>query len=195
MKVDWESSMVFVGLYDGTVWCRDLHPYDEEVVRRVGSGGHASGEVLCIDVAGAVVLSGSGQPTYYQQEDPHATLRIVSIEMPPFRVMHELGASDGGHTDSINAILIVDGPTFEGDNMCCTAVTASSDGSLIVWDVAAGKALFTCGWHGGSAVTAMARVDDESILSCSVNGMMRCMRPHLGSIVKSAKVGTSYISY
>eukprot|EP00966_Prymnesium_polylepis_P252068 5827411-Prymnesium_polylepis.1 len=95
--------------------------------------------------------------------------------------MHELGANDGGHADSINDILVTDGPTFEGrgDDMRCTAVTAASDGMLIVWDVGAGKALRRC--SHGAAVTAMARVDEEFILSCGVDGQVREWRWRTGS--------------
>ena len=191
LKVDWESScgapMLFVGLFDGTVWSRYLEPTDEDggPPRQLGAGCHADGQVLCIDVSGATVLSGSGEPSYNDEACAGATLRVVSLQRFPFQVTHELGADDGGHTDSINDILITDGPVFEGqaaDEMRCAAVTAASDGMLIVWDVAAGRVMRRC--SHGAAVTALARVDDEFILSCGVDGQVREWRWRTGSQVR-----------
>ena len=178
VKVDWDSldrPFIYAGLYDGTVWSRTVD-YEEPAPRKLGEG-HADGQVLAIDANGTFVLSGSGEPSYNRSEATNPTLRIVNLCTFPHEVAHELGADAGGHTDSINDILILSCSHDDATHkVSCTAVTAASDGLLIVWDVVAGKALHRCtppadyGLDG--AVTAIARVDDQTLLSCGADGVL-----------------------
>ena len=52
-----------------------------------------------------------------------------------------------------------------------------------MWDVAAGKALRRC--SHGAAVTAMAKVDDDdTVLSCGVDGQVREWRWRTGVLLR-----------
>ena len=142
VKVDWESDSLAVGLHDGTVRVCDLvGDYNFQV----GQGSHDSGQVLALDWCGAMLVSGSGEPSYNRQPCPGATLRIVRLDrnFPRSSPVHELGARDGGHVDSINAIKIVElaeVPAVEisenvwsaADPRSCVACSASSDNLVIV---------------------------------------------------------------
>ena len=116
VKVDWESDTLAVGLHDGSVYVCDLHGearwgFGGTVQVSVGEGSHASGQVLALDRCGKILVSGSGNPSYTRQPCPGATLRVVRLKKSGFwgwSQMYELGARDGGHVDSINAIKIVE---------------------------------------------------------------------------------------
>ena len=180
VKVDWKSNLFAAGLYDGRVFIVSLHDdeaRDHANLRPAGDGHHVD-EVLALDIAGSFLLSTSGQPSYYDQPATTSTLRIISVESSPFEDLCELGARHGGHTDSINAVKVV-AYAFDGANHSCTAVTASSDSTLIVWDICAQKAIRTM--RASAALRALETVSDTStsdaasaaattLLSCSLDG-------------------------
>ena len=166
VKVDWESDTLAVGLHDGTVRVCDLvGDYNFQV----GQGFHASGQVLALDWCGEMLVSGSGEPSYNRQPCPGSTLRIVRLDRdrPSSSPVHELGARDGGHVDSINAIKIVElagtraveisDVWSAADVRSCVACSASSDNMVIVWDLVAGKPLRQLAAHR-APVTALALV-------------------------------------
>ena len=180
VKVDWKSNLFAAGLYDGRVFIVSLHDdeaRDHANLRPAGDGHHVD-EVLALDIAGSFLLSTSGQPSYYDQPATTSTLRIISVESSPFEDLCELGARHGGHTDSINAVKVV-AYASDGANHSCTAVTASSDSTLIVWDICAQKAIRTM--RASAALRALETVSDTStsdaasaaattLLSCSLDG-------------------------
>ena len=170
VKVDWESDTLAVGLHDGSVYVSDLHGEARwgsggtgKVL--VGEGSHASGQVLALDRCGKILVSGSGNPSYHEQPCPGATLRVVRLKNSGFwgwSQMYELGACDGGHVDSINAIKIVEiGELAHGEigagEGSCVACSASSDHLLLVWDLVAGRPLRQLAAHR-APVTALALV-------------------------------------
>ena len=182
VKVDWKSKLFAAGLYDGRVFIVSLH--DDEArdhanrQPRLAGDGHHVDEVLALDIAGIFLLSTSGQPSYYDQPATTSTLRIISLESSPFEDLCELGARHGGHTDSINAVKVV-AYAFDGANHSCTAVTASSDSTLIVWDICAQKAIRTM--RAAAPVRALETISNTStgdeapaaaatLLSCSLDG-------------------------
>ena len=193
---DWTAGGIAVGLFDGTVWLSDNITGNGGPNRRAGPGGHADGQVLAIDWVGSLVLSGSGEPSYHERSTTsvgyHPTLRVVSLQRSPFEVVHELGPANGGHTDSINDILIVD-EHFDGESLRCTAVTASTDGQLIVWDAVAGRPLRRC--VHGRAVTAMARVDGEILLSAGRDGQVREWRWRSGACLRELLLSPSMVPF
>ena len=180
VKVDWKSNLFAAGLYDGRVFIVSLHDdeaRDHANLRPAGDGHHVD-EVLALDIAGSFLLSTSGQPSYYDQPATTSTLRIISVESSPFEDLCELGARHGGHTDSINAVKVV-AYASDGAKHSCTAVTASSDSTLIVWDICAQKAIRTM--RASAALRALETVSDTStsdaasaaattLLSCSLDG-------------------------
>jgi hypothetical protein len=170
VKVDWESDTLAVGLHDGSVYVCDLHGearwgFGGTVQVSVGEGSHASGQVLALDRCGKILVSGSGNPSYTRQPCPGATLRVVRLKNSGFwgwSQMYELGARDGGHVDSINAIKIVEiGEVAHGEigagEGSCVACSASSDQLLLVWDLVAGRPLRQLAAHR-APVTALALV-------------------------------------
>ena len=170
VKVDWSTYSIAVGLYDGTVYTCDLEGHFK---RPAGEGGHSSGEAIALDYSGAILVSGSGEPSYYEQSCPGATLRVVDLSCPPWKLVHEIGSHDGGHTDSINDIKIV--ACVWGASPRCVACSASSDASLIVWNLTAGKPLHRLSAHR-AAVTALALVGEApctTILSCGRDSGVR----------------------
>ena len=164
VKVDWDRNTIAVGLFDGTVEIKSLEPETWSVD---APGSHRSGQVLALDMVGTVLVSGSGEPSYHESSCPRASLRVVSLDfltrsftgvnklLVSTRLVHDLGAAQGGHTDSINAVRLV---RSVGGTL--SAVSASSDGSLLVWDLRDGRPLRKLEGHRGP-VTGLALKTDE----------------------------------
>ena len=185
VRVDWQCGTLAAGLYDGTVTVLDLEHrrWCVEV-----AGAHKAGQVLAVDISSNLLVSVSGEPSYHESTCARATLRVVRLDFDdaegrlaptgaavgqPRRSspcamlrdatpVHELGAAQGGHTDSINAVRIVElGDAWPDlgstalSSMPPQCVSASSDTTLIVWDLRRGKPLRTLRRHQ-AAVTAIA---------------------------------------
>ena len=120
---DWVAS----GGLDHKIRLWDLHRGVEKLQIDVGEDENsAKGSVYALSVRGAIMASG-GPESIVRLWDPKSGKRITNFV---------------GHTDNIRDILINE----DGD----TVMTASSDQSIKVWSITAGRCMYTLTMHNDS---------------------------------------------
>ena len=138
VRMHWPSRSFACGLYDGEVVISHL---DTELV--AGGEGtylptrHERGEVIALALGATVLVSGSGEPRYNREACPQATLCFHDLASKTGFPAKTVGAADGGHTDSVNEVLLL------GDDEEL-ALSAGEDGVLIVWECASAKPRHRC---------------------------------------------------
>lgn len=122
-NADWVAS----GALDHKIRVWDLHGAGERLCINSGEDeGNAKGSVYALSVRGSVMASG-GPESIVRLWDARTGKRITKFV---------------GHTDNIRDILI----NQDGD----TVMTASSDQTVKVWSVTAGRCMYTLNMHNDS---------------------------------------------
>ena len=120
---DWVAS----GGLDHKIRVWDLNGGGERLRIDVGQDeNNAKGSVYALSVRGSIMASG-GPESIVRLWDPRSGKRITNFV---------------GHTDNVRAILI----NQDGD----TIMTASSDQTVKVWSMTAGRCMYTCTMHNDS---------------------------------------------
>lgn len=137
---DWVAS----GGLDHKIRLWDLNGAGEKLQINVGEDeNNAKGSVYALSVRGSVMASG-GPESIVRIWDPRSGKRITKFV---------------GHTDNIRDILV----SQDGE----TVMTASSDQTVKVWSVTAGRCLFTLTMHNASVWSLFS---DHSRLSVFLSG-------------------------
>ncbi|KAL8952352.1 MAG: hypothetical protein Q9222_001732 [Ikaeria aurantiellina] len=122
-QADWVAS----GALDHKICLWDLHGAGERLCIDAGEDeSNAKGSVYALSVRGSIMASG-GPESIVRLWDPKSGKRITKLV---------------GHTDNVRDILI----NRDGD----TVMTASSDQTVKVWSIAAGRCLYTLNMHSDS---------------------------------------------
>ncbi|KAI9703863.1 MAG: hypothetical protein M1836_007635 [Candelina mexicana] len=133
---DWVAS----GGLDHKILLWDLNGSGERLKINVGEEGNtAKGSVYALSVRGSILASG-GPESIVRVWDPRSGKRITKFV---------------GHTDNIRAILI----NQDGDKI----ITASSDQTVKVWSVTAGRCMHTLTMHNDSVWSLYAEHPQLSV--------------------------------
>ena len=121
------SEWVASGGLDHKIRLWDLNGGGERLQIDVGeNGGSAKGSIYALSVRGSIMASG-GPESIVRLWDPRTGKRITNFV---------------GHTDNVRDILINE----DGD----TVMTASSDQTIKVWSITAGRCMYTLTMHNDS---------------------------------------------
>merc|ERR1712107_853461 len=113
-----DGSLLVAGLYDGSICPVNLSSGE---VGRIFHGRHAD-EVVCLDVSSECVLSGSGDPGYYNRQPSDASVKLHS------RSDGRLLGTMTSHRNSVRGVVLL--PQLGG--VSGYALSADLDGRVIL---------------------------------------------------------------
>ena len=164
--------------------------------RPLPSCEHEDGQVISVDTRSDVVATGSGEPMYQNRHCPDASIMVFTLglgasDLARSERIHVLGSQQGGHTDSINCLRLTENARkISETSIGGYLLSASTDKSIIVWDLQTGRPYSTSAGFDGvlrghtDCVTQLELIEDSQVLSCSHDATILLHEWKTGSSVR-----------